>query len=173
MTGQPNQKKFKTDFESQADATVNITSTSTSSEKGIPGTSSEKGIPGALISESLFFIEKQGKSSVRSKLDRVLKIGDMVVLLKDFPEVDMYKGYLCTIIGIFGGGVGEGREGANTFYKYEVEFFSTFEKNDNSRKSQKRNLDFDFPSTSYTTFVKGGDLIRLVNKDLIYTTCFS
>lgn len=69
------------------------------------------------------------------------------------------------------GGGGEGIEEAN--FSYEIEFFSTFEKNDNSLKSKKRNLDFDFPSTSYTTFVKGGDLIRLVNQDLIYATCFS
>jgi len=158
MTGQPNQKKLKTDFESQSDAYVNITSTS-----------SENGIPGALISENLFSIEKQGKSSVSSKLNRVLKVGDPVVLLKDFPDVDLYKGYLCTIIAVFGGG--EGGENADIFY--EVEFFSTFENNDNSLKSQKRNLAFEFPSTSYTTFVKGGDLIRLVNQDLIYTTCFS
>lgn len=95
MTNQPNEKRLKTDLESQSDATVNITSTSISSEKGIPG---------ALISENLFFIEKQGKSSVSSKLNRILKIGDPVVLLKDLPDLDLYKGYLCTIIAVFGGG---------------------------------------------------------------------
>lgn len=158
MTGQPNQKKLKTDLESQSDGTVNITSSS-----------SEKEIPGGIISENLFFIEKQGKSSVNSKLNRVVTVGDPVVLIKDFPHADLYKGYVCTIIYVFGGK--KGVEGADT--SYEIEFYSTFEDNDNSLKSQKRNLSFEFPITSYTTFVKGRDFIRLVNQDLIYTTCFS
>lgn len=96
-------------------------------------------------------------------------MGDSIVLLKDFPDADLYKGYVCTIIDVFGGK--EGVEEADT--SYEIEFYSTFEDTDNSLKSKKRNLAFEFPTTSYTTFVKGRDFIRLVNQDLIYTTCFS
>jgi len=156
MTGQPNTKKLKTDLNPPADGTVTITSAS-----------SENRIPGALIDENLFFIEKQGKNSVDSKLNRILKVGDNVVLLKDFPDVDLYKGYLCTIIAVLGGS-----EKEDEIY-YEIEFFSTFKDNDYSQKSLKRNLDFEFPSTSYTTFVKGKDFIRVVNQDLYYQTCFS
>ena len=94
-------------------------------------------------------------------------MGDQVALLKDFPDTDLYKGYLCTIIAVLGGG-----EKDDDIY-YEIEFFSSFEDNDYSIKSIKRNLDFEFPSTSYTTFVKGKDFIRVVNQDLYYQTCFS
>lgn len=31
-------------------------------------------------------------------------MGDQVALLKDFPDTDLYKGYLCTIIAVLGGG---------------------------------------------------------------------
>lgn len=125
-----------------------------------------------MIDENLFFIEKQGKSSVESKLNRILKVGDRVVLLKDFPDVNIYKGSLCTIIAVFGGQEDDSYGGDDQIY-YEIEFFSTFSDEDYSKKSQKRNIDFEFPSSSYTTFVKGQDFICLVTQDLHYKTCFS
>jgi hypothetical protein len=72
-----------------SDATVNI---KTSSNR----------IPGAIIDDNHFFIENQGKSSVNTKLNRALDVNDQVVLIKDFPSKNLYKGYLCHIISVVG-----------------------------------------------------------------------
>ena len=55
---------------------------------------------------------------------------------------------------------------------YEIEFFSTFEKDDYSLRSIKKHPNFEYPCTSYTTYVSGEDLVRLVNQGLYYQTCF-
>lgn len=147
MTSEPKQKKVKTEFDRTSDATVHI---QTSSNR----------IPGAIIDDNHFFIETQGKSSVNTKLNRPFDTNDPVVVIRDFPSENLYKGYLCQIISVVGEDL------------YEIEFFSTFQENDDSLKSQKRHPDFEFPYSSYTTFLSSRYFVRLVNQDLYYQTCF-
>ena len=56
---------------------------------------------------------------------------------------------------------------------YEIEFYSKFLDSDFSQKSKERNPDFEFPTTNYTTFVAGKDIVRLETQDLYYKTLFS
>lgn len=147
MTSEPKQKKVKTELNPTSDATVNIQIASNK-------------IPGALIDENHFFIESQGESSVDVKLNRALDTNDRVVLIKDYPSANLYKGYCCDIISVVDKNL------------YEIEFFSTFEENDFSLKSQKRHPNFEYPCSSYTMCVSSEDIIRLVNQDLYYQTCF-
>lgn len=122
MTSEPKQKKVKTELNQSYDATVNI---QTSSNR----------IPGSLIDENHFFIESQGESSVKVKLNRALDTNDQVVLIKDHPTNGIYKGYVCTIISVVENNL------------YEIEFFSVFKDDDLSLKSQKRHPDFEYPTT--------------------------
>ena len=96
-----------------------------------------------------------------------------MVLLIDLPEEFLYKGYLCTIIGLFAD--------EKRFYgpnddpeelQYEIEFESYFNTDDPSRESQKRYSDFEFPMTIRTTIVSGKDIAPLHSQDLYYRTYF-
>lgn len=151
MTGQNNPKKFKTEL--QSDAKVHISTFSQSSEK-------DKDV------ELCRYVESQGKDSIKIKVERQLSLGDYVVLTKDLPELLLYKGYLCRIIGIFSESEIPGQN------CYEIEFDSYFGNDDYSRKSETRNVGFEFPSTCYVTIVLGKDLLRVESQDLYYRTYF-
>ena len=101
------------------------------------------------------------------KLNRVFAIGDQVVLLKNMPDEQIYKGSLCTIIAAFGSA-----ESSDDKSFYEIQFDSNFRDDDLSRRSQKRYRDFEFPSTLYAAIVSGKDIIRLVDQNLRYKTWF-
>lgn len=88
----PNQKKRK--HPSNSDATVLVSNIQSSSHEKVE--SSKK------INYSGLYIESQGEDSIKSKLNRIMTVNDMVVLLKDFPDDLMYTGYLCTIIDVLG-----------------------------------------------------------------------
>jgi len=154
MTDESNPKKLKIDSELKTDGRITITA-------------SQEASYGTFIEDGFFFIELQGEQSVDRKLNRVFAVGDQVVLLKNMPEEQLYKGSLCTIIAIFGG-----EESSDEFF-YEIEFDSGFKDNDLSRRSQKRYPDFEFPSSFYVTIVSGKDLVRLINQDLHYKTWFA
>lgn len=153
----PNQKKRK--HPSNSDATVLVSNIQSSSHEKVE--SSKK------INYSGLYIESQGEDSIKSKLNRIMTVNDMVVLLKDFPDDLMYTGYLCTIIDVLGQ-----RESDGEMY-YEIEFESGFKDSDLSRKSKERNSDFEFPVTHYTTYVSRKDIVRLETQDLYYNTFFS
>lgn len=112
------------------------------------------------------FINDQGKGSVKNKLDRKLNVNDSVILLKDYSKDLIYRGYFCTIIGIFGYLENEQE------FLYEIEFDSCFEENDKSRLSQEYNPSFEFPCSNYNSIVPGSDLLRVETQDLCYRTNF-
>lgn len=87
MTGEPNPKKLEINSELETDARVTITT-------------SQEASSDTLVEDGFFFIELQGEKSINKKLNKMLNTGDEVILLKDFPEENMYKGYLCNIISV-------------------------------------------------------------------------
>jgi len=154
MTGEPNPKKLKINSELETDARVNITT-------------SQEASYDTLVEDGFFFIELQGEKSINKKLNKMLNTGDEFILLKDFPEENMYKGYLCNIISVLNADVSPEKS------FYEIQFDSCFEDNDLSRKSQKRHRDFEYPSSVYVTIVSGEDIVRLIKQDLLYKTWFA
>lgn len=154
MTGEPNPKKLKINSELETDARVTVTT-------------SQEASYDTFVEDGFFFIELQGEKSINKKLNKMLNTGDEVILLKDFPEEKMYKGYLCTIISVLNAEVSPEKS------FYEIQFDSSFEDNDLSRKSQKRHRDFEYPSSTYVTIVSGEDIVRLINQDLLYKTWFA
>lgn len=153
----PNQKKQK--LSSDAEVTIAV-SNSQSSSKETAKSSKE-------INYTGFYIENQGEDSIKPKLNRVMHVNDTVVLLKDFPNDSMYRGYLCTIISVFGNG------DLDDELDYEIEFESDFLDNDLSRKSQEHHSNFEFPVSHYTTYVSRKDVAYLETQDLYYKTFFS
>ncbi len=153
----PNQKKRK--LSSDTDATVVVSNIQSSSHE-TAGSSKE-------INYTGLYIESQGEDSIKSKLNRIMAVNDMVVLLKDFPDDLMYTGYLCTIIAVFSKG------DLDDEIDYEIEFESDFLDTDLSQKSKERNSNFEFPVTHYTTYVSRKDIVRLETQDLYYKTFFS
>ena len=151
MTGQNNPKKLKKEL--QSDAKVHISKISQLSEKDSNTLDAEKDM------ELFHYIETQGENSIKTKIERPLRIGDSVILTKDLPEFLLYNGYVCTIIAL------------EKDY-YEIEFESSFKEDDSSRKSEKRNVGFEFPNSCYITFVLGEDIIRVETQDLYYRTYF-
>ena len=77
-----------------------------------------------------FFINSQGEESIKNKLNKNIKIGERVVLVKDLSTITLYKGCCCSICGFMG----------TDFY--EIEFFSRFKEGDPSLKSLKNHPDF-------------------------------
>lgn len=112
------------------------------------------------------YINLQNKRSIEIKLNRQLKVGDSVILLKDFPQKLFFRGYLCSIIEVY-------HDTKNPYNsQYEVLFHSDFEDDDLSLKSQRNNPTFDFPITHETLTVLRDDILRVEPKDLYYRTYF-
>ena len=113
----------------------------------------------------------QGQDSIRKKLNRPFGIGEKVVLLKDFPNNNLYKGYLCTVTEVFY----KRKENKPDEFEYscEVEFYSTFPDDDPSRNLQPLNNNNIFPITSETIILSSNDFTRLENQDLEYKIYFS
>ena len=109
-----------------------------------------------------FYINEQGEDSIETKLNRNIKIGEVVLLIRDIPNLHLYKGYRCAISGIE-----HGEEGI-----YDIEFYSTFKDGDPSFKSLEANPDFCFPDSSITYTVSSKDFVRLETQDFIYKTHF-
>ena len=105
------------------------------------------------------YIHLQNERSVEIKLHRQFKVGDPVVLVEDFLEELMFRGYCCNIIGISG----------NT---YEIAFEASFSDNSPSPKSQQQNPNFEFPDTHYVATVPRDAFVRVEFQDLYYRTHF-
>lgn len=45
-------------------------------------------------------LRTQGKDTIKTKLCRLINIGERVVLLKDFPDFNVYKGYVCFVMDV-------------------------------------------------------------------------
>ena len=114
------------------------------------------------------FIDLQGEdeTTLQIKLNRRLYVHDEVVLMKNFPEKFMFKGYFCHVSDILH------HSNNPSECQYEIIFDSEFDDNDKSRESQKSNPNFEFPSTGLSHVVNGDDIARLHDQDLRYKTYF-
>ena len=112
------------------------------------------------------FIQIQGKDPVKIKLERPLLVGDSVVLLKDFPDNMLFKGYVCEVMSVENLSIDPSQS------LYQVVFHSDFNKNDPSLNSKGNSSDFRFPTQSTNIFVSGDNIIRLEFQDLQYKTYF-
>lgn len=90
------------------------------------------------------FIDLQGKESVTQKLNRILGLGESVVLLVDVPEDNMYRGYVCTVLEVFLKVVDD----QIIVTHCQIEFYSHFSDDDSSQKSKSKNDSFEFPTSS-------------------------
>lgn len=114
------------------------------------------------------FIDLQGEdeTTLQIKVNRLLYVHDEVVLMKNFPEKFLFKGYLCEVCDILH------HSDNPSECQYEIIFDSEFDDNDKSRESQKSNPNFEFPSTGISHIVNGDDIARLHDQDLRYKTFF-
>ena len=110
------------------------------------------------------FIHLQGKESIKCKMERGLSVGDCVMLIHDYPDDLLFKGYVCMIIFAVG---------TLTEPFYEIEFVSSFDENDRSRQSKKENPGLEFPQSNYISTVSGEHIVRLETQDLFYRTSFN
>ena len=110
------------------------------------------------------FIHLQGKESIKCKMERGLSVGDCVMLIHDYPDDLLFKGYVCMIIFAVG---------TRTEPFYEIEFVSSFDEDDRSRQSKKENPGLKFPQSNYIATVPGEHLVRLETQDLFYRTSFN
>lgn len=88
-------------------------------------------------------------------------------MLKDIPEENLYRGYLCTVSDVYYDFKNEENDSC------EIQFYSTFDDDDLSRISQKKNKDFVFPTTGAMTIISKKYLVRVETQDLEYRTFFS
>ena len=112
------------------------------------------------------YIEYQGTKHVSKKLNRPIQIGDNVILLKNYPDLNLYKGYLCVVVEISGSSKSPDEP------LYLISFESDFSENDRSLNSKTLFKDFIFPSTFSEVFVEKKDIVRLETQDLRYQTYF-
>lgn len=140
-----------------SDAVVNLSFSKEDSKEDL----SQKKEEGLMEKVADSDFNQQGESSIKKKLERIFSVGDLVVFNSDTPREGFYKGYLCCIIGVHGKD------------HFEIEFFSEFSKNDNSRKSIEKFPSFEFPISNYVTVVNKEEIIRLEKQDLYYKTYFS
>lgn len=172
MTDEKKPKKQIVTPESyESDAQVTVISTEDFSAKGEETSDSEK-LKDPILNETLNsdifhdgFIEMQGDDSVRIKLDRPMQVSDYVVLLKDFADFNLYKGYLCQITEVV-----QYSKDPNQC-QYHVIFDSDFADDDPSLKSSRK--DFEFIQTEEHIYLSGKDLIRLEIQDLRFRTYFN
>ena len=100
------------------------------------------------------------------KINKPLRLSETVVLLTNFPDQFLFKGYFCEISEIV-------HHSANpSECVYQIVFNSEFDADDQSRESQKTHPNFEFPSTYIFWFVSGDDIARLHDQDLRYKTFF-
>ena len=104
------------------------------------------------------------------KLNRPFAIGESVVLLKDYPDYDLYRGNVCVIIDIY---YDWSSLDDNTAHDYEVEFRSYFDEKDPSIiLARKPETNCEVISSTIVALVSGRDLLRLEMQDLRYRISF-
>ena len=163
-------KKPRIEFESDAIAHLQSTPKYPTEENESKNLKSEEGTSKDYISGKNFnygfFIELQGPDSVQKKLERPININDSVVLIKDFPNDFMFRGYFCRVLTVYNNSSNISEN------KYHIIFDSEFDDDDPSRKSEALNPNFEFPTTCYDTIVSGDDIVRLETQDLCLRTYF-
>jgi len=166
-------KRQKLDLSNmESDGTITITTSNPSQkeekEKGKLEEEKKQNLNEPLSSERCqdYFMNYQGKEHVLKKLNRPFQIDDEVVLLKNIPESNLYKGYLCIIDDV------EITSDNPEDSRYHIHFESEFDSDDRSRQSIERFKDFDFSSSYEDTFVSGNEILRLETQDLRYRTSF-
>lgn len=112
------------------------------------------------------FMEYQGEEHIIKKLNRPLQPYDDVILLKNIPEANLYKGYLCVIDYI------EITAKNPEDSLYHIFFSSQFDPDDKSRQSIGRFKEFKFSSSFEDSYVYGKDILRVETQDLRYRTHF-
>ena len=170
MADQPDSKKPKLNV--QSDGTINILNRPGSSleEKELENLPSQQDKDQELDSSICHdgFIDIQGENItvIEQKLKRPLYVGDVIILIKDFPLDLVFKGYACVITEVIKSSTDL------SDCQYEVTFISRFDEDDNSRKSQFLHPEFEFPATELQTIVTGNEIARLQTQDLCYKTFF-
>lgn len=101
----------------------------------------------------------QDIDSTMLKLNRPYATNDSVVLLNDYPDEDLYRGYVCIILDILYDYSYPFEN--NAAHDYEVFFKSTFDKKD---------LLSSEPGITVT--IPGRDLLRIETQDLRYRSSF-
>jgi len=167
MTNPREFKKQKLDAE--ADATVKVVFNRESSPK--VEKSQENPSNTAISNKDIYhdgFIDLQGedKESLEIKINRPLYICDKVVLLTNFPDQFLFKGYFCEIAEVLHHSTNPSE------CQYQIVFESEFDNNDKSRESGRNYPNFEFPSTGISHVVSGDDIARLHDQDLRYKTYF-
>ena len=104
--------------------------------------------------ENKLLIEDQvAHPNVNKKLNRLIQQFDLVVILKDFPNENIYRGYLCEISEV------QNRHTNPDDSVYQVIFEGTI----------ANSLDLSNPNRSAeSAFVCGRDFVRLETEDLRY-----
>jgi hypothetical protein len=104
----------------------------------------------------------EDSESVRLKLNRPYAVEEYVVLLKDFPDEDLYRGYVCLILEISYDYSYPFED--NAAHDYQVVFRSYFDEKDPEKLLSSK------PEILAT--ISGRDLLRLETQDLRYRTSF-
>jgi hypothetical protein len=102
----------------------------------------------------------QDCETVILKLNRPYAIDEYVVLLKDYPSEDLYRGYVCIIVDILYDYSYPFEN--NVEHDYQVVFRSNFDKKDLS-----------FSATEILVTIPGRDLLRIETQDLRYRSSFT
>ena len=104
--------------------------------------------------ENKLLIEDQAvHPNVNKKLNRLIQQFDLVVILKDFPNENIYRGYLCEVSEV------QNRDTNPDDSVYQVIFEGNF----------ANSLDLSKPNRSAeSAFVCGRDFVRLETEDLRY-----
>ena len=102
----------------------------------------------------------QDDDSVLLKLNRPYAVDEYVILLKDYPSEDLYRGYVCLILDILYYYSSPLED--NAAHDYEVVFRS------NSDKKI-----FSLSTTEILVTIPGCDLLRIESQDLRYRSSFT
>ena len=110
------------------------------------------------------------EESIILKLNRPFARQEYVVLLKDYPDDNLYRGYVCVIIDIY---YDWSLLEDNTAHDYQVEFISDFDEKDPSIiLARKPETNCEVISSTITALVSGRDLLRIEMQDLRYRISF-
>ena len=121
-------------------------------------------------SSKLAYLKLQGQDSIRKKLNRPFGIGEQVVLLKDYPENNVYRGYVCSIIDVYYKGKDENSNQIPD--SCELEFFSVFPDEDKPKGLERLEKNCEYPTTCQAIIMSSKDFARVEEQDLQYKTFF-
>jgi len=124
--------------------------------------------------EDLIKFDNQDIYSVRLKLNRRLAVNDSVVLLKDHPNYNLHRRYVCVILDVY---YDWSSWKDQTAHDYQVEFALDFDEKDPSRVSADKqkneaNIYYDPILTKIVAEIAGPDLLRIEIQNLRYRISF-